>query len=464
MITKTHIIPIKQIFAKVHKPHELNLEAICVFAATGFFLDQDTYWKNIVVLPPASNCDIDENGFLIEVTPWFKWHNTPREITFDQALVQFSDLFENIVSEQVKNNPVILPLSGGLDSRTQAIVLKKIGVEVQSYSYQFQEGYNETEIAEQIAAQCQFKFEKFEIPQGYLWEAVDQLAEINGCYSDFCSPRQMSVLEDLKKMQGVFSLGHWGDVLFDDMGVSTDLPVEEQVDVILKKITKRGGLEFAETLWKTWKLKGEFYDYFYKRVSSLLKQIDIPHDANARIRAFKSIYWAPRWTSVNLSVFEAAHSITLPYYDDRMCEFICSLPESYLAGRRLQIEYIKKHNPELAKLTWDFYHPFNLYTYANYNKNRGLGSRMINSLKYRTKLALGKTVIQRNWELQFLGKENDTSLKAHLFSEDFYKLLPKEVIHDIYKKFKRKNQLMYAHAISILLTLEMFNKKNNVDK
>lgn len=458
MIIKTPIIPFKQTFAKVHKRHELNLEAICVFAATGFFLDQDTYWKDQVVLPPASNCEIDENGFLIGVTPWFKWHNTPRDITFEQALEEFSTLFKEIVSEQVKDNPVILPLSGGLDSRTQAIVLKELGAEVQSYSYQFQNGYNETQIAEQIAAECQFKFDKFEIPQGYLWKTIDQLAEINGCYSDFCSPRQMAVLEELKKMQGVFSLGHWGDVLFDDMGVVTNLPIEEQVEILLKKITKRGGLEFAEALWEKWSLKGSFYDYFSERVSHLLKQIDIPQDANARIRAFKSMYWAPRWTSVNLAVFEAAHSVTLPYYNDRMCQFICSLPESYLAGRRMQVEYIKRHSPELAKLTWDFYHPFNVYTYKKYKNNKGLGSRIINSLKYRTKLALGIKVIQRNWELQFLGKENDAFLKTHLFSEEFNAFIPKEITQEIYKKFKTENQLKQAHAISMLLTLETWNK------
>ena len=461
MTIKTPIIPSKQTFAKVNKPHELNLEGICVFAATGFFLDQDTYWKDQVVLPPASICEIDQNGYLIDVSPWFKWHNTPRDISFENALEEFSTLFKEIVSEQVEDNSVILPLSGGLDSRTQAIVLKQLGVKVQAYSYQFQNGYNETKIAEQIANLCDFKFSKFEIPEGYLWKSIDQLAQLNDCYSDFCSPRQMAVLDQLKEMEGVFSLGHWGDVLFDDMDVSANLTFNEQVEVIQKKITKRGGLEFAEKLWKIWNLDGDFYTYFNKRITGLLKQINIPNDANAQIRAFKSLYWAPRWTSVNLAVFEAAHPITLPYYDNRMCEFICSLPESYLAGRRLQIAYIKKHSPELAKLTWDFYHPFNLYTYTNYKNNKGLGSRIINSLKYRTKLALGKTVIQRNWELQFLGKENDEALKKLLFSGNLDTLVPKALTQSIYNKFKTENSLKQAHSLGMLLSLSMWISKTN---
>ncbi|PWI31511.1 asparagine synthase [Flavobacteriaceae bacterium LYZ1037] len=461
MIIKTPIIPIKQTFAKVQKPHELNFEGICIFAATGFFLEMDTYWKDQVVLPPASICEIDDAGFLIDAKPWFKWHNTPRDISFDEALEEFSALFKKIIAEQVGDRPVILPLSGGLDSRTQAIVLKQLGAEVQTYSYQFENGYNETKIAEQIANICDYKFSKFKIPQGYLWKSIDQLAEINGCYSDFCSPRQMAVLEDLKQLQGVFSLGHWGDVLFDDMGVSTQLDLDEQAKFVLGKITKRGGLEFANKLWKEWDLEGDFYEYFYNRIYKLLKQINIPQDANAQIRAFKSLYWAPRWTSINLAIFEEAHPITLPYYDNRMCEFICSLPESYLAGRRLQIEYIKKHSPDLAKLTWDFYHPFNLYNYTNYKNNKGLGSRILNSLKYRAKLAMGKTVIQRNWELQFLGKDNKKALEKYLFSVDLETLVPKELIQEVYHKFKTENSLKQAHAINMLLTLSVWNSNFN---
>ena len=60
MTIKTPIIPYKQTFVKVNKPHELNHKAICVFAAIGFFLDQDTYWKDEVVLPPASICKLDK--------------------------------------------------------------------------------------------------------------------------------------------------------------------------------------------------------------------------------------------------------------------------------------------------------------------------------------------------------------------------------------------------------------------
>ena len=121
---KTDIIPINNTFAAIDRPNVLHLEAICVFCATGFFLDQDTYWKHKIVLPPASIAKIDAEGHVVESSKWFKWHYTPREISFREALDEYSNLFETIIGEQTENRKVILPLSGGLDSRTQAVALK----------------------------------------------------------------------------------------------------------------------------------------------------------------------------------------------------------------------------------------------------------------------------------------------------------------------------------------------------
>src|SRR5690606_3931213 len=147
--------------------------------------------------------------------PYFKWFHDPRDIPFNTALDEFTDLFESIVKEQTNNNRVLLPLSGGLDSRSQAAALKHINAEVHSYSYSFAGGFKEHEISEQLAQACGFRFEAMTIPPSYLWDVLEDAAAINNCYSEFTHPRQLAVLEQFKQMEGEFSLGHWGDVLFD---------------------------------------------------------------------------------------------------------------------------------------------------------------------------------------------------------------------------------------------------------
>lgn len=454
---RTPIIPAKQSFAKTVAPAELDHRAICIFAATGFFLDTDTYWKNKKVLPPASDNTLDENGYLIESTPWFQWHYSPRNISFKTVLDEFTALFEQIVAEQAADTPVILPLSGGLDSRTQAVALAKLKKEVTAYSYSFKGGYSESGIGKRMARVCGFPFKEFTIQPGYLWPILDDLAACNHCYSDFTHPRQMAVLGDFKKMKGTFSLGHWGDVLFD-RGAPEGTTLDQLMPLLLKKVVKKGGMELAQALWKTWALEGDFESYLRDRLATLLKAIPI-ENPSAKFRAFKSLYWAPRWTSVNLSVFEAAHPIALPYYDDRMCRFICTVPEDYLADRKLQIAYIKQQSPALAKITWQEHKPFNLFSYEKNKPPHNLPYRLGNKLKRELKNKMGKPYIQRNWELQFLGMENDEKLQERLFGQNLHPFLPKELLARFYNKFRTENQIVYSHPLSMLLTLAVWYKK-----
>ena len=226
----------------------------------------------------------------------------------------------------------------------------------------------------------------------------------------------------------------------------------------LEKNVKKGGLELASTLWKHWELKGDFETYLRERLQTLLSAIDIKN-SSAKIRAFKSMYWAPRWTSINLAVFEEKKPITLPYYDNAMCAFICTVPEVFLADRQLQIAYIKNRNPEVAKITWQENKPFNLYNYHLNKTPFNLPYRVLNKVKRVLNAKFGKKHIQRNWELQFLGKTNDKNLKKFLRAEEFNHIIDKRVVNKFYDLFLNNNRVYYSHALSILLTLSLYFKK-----
>ncbi len=455
--TKTPIIPIKQTF--IGYPKTLNYEAICVFAATGFFLDSDTYFKEQLVLKPATAFEIDiENQKVIASEPYFKWHYSPVDRSLNQIVTEFAELFETIIQEQVLSKPVILPLSGGLDSRTLAAAMQYLKIPVSSYSYSFQDGHDESSYGKKIAEICNFPFQNWKVPYGYLWGKLEQLATINGCMAEFTHPRQMAFLDKYPSLGNQFFLGHWGDVLFSNATIEDQTSLNDQVTIISNKIIKKGGLELAESLWKTWKLKGDFTSFFKKRITELLLQINIPQNANAQLRAFKSLFWAPRWTSVNLAIFEEAQPMALPYYDNRMCEFICTVPEKYLSGRQIQIEYIKMRMPALAKITWQEQKPFNLFTY-HFNKfPYNFPYRSLDKMK---RILAPKKHIQRNWELQFLGKKNDEALQKRLFDNpQFVKFIDTNLVRDFYKKFKEIDDVTYSHPVSMLLTLSVFCTQN----
>ena len=453
------IIPLKPKEVFINSKGELDLKAICVFVAIGFFLDDDTYWTHKKILKSASNHHINSVNILEKSETYFNWHYSPRAISFKQALEEFTLLFETIIAEQIENKKVILPLSGGLDSRTQAVALKHLGADVSAYSYDYRNGYPETKIAKQIADVCDFDFQSYKIEKGYLWEKLDDLVKLNNCYSDFTSPRQMAISEEFSKMGAIFSLGHWGDVLYDSYNTEK-LSHDEQVEFLTKKLLKRGGLEFASKLWQIWDLEEDFKSYFQNRISNLLSTIEI-EDTNARLRAFKSKYWAPRWTSVNLSIFENAKPITLPYYDNRMCEFICTIPDEFLKDRKLQIEYIKLRNPNLAKLVWQDKRPYNLYNYETPNTIKTFSYKAVNKLKRTVSKLLGQHYIQRNWELQFLGDDNKQQLESIFKKSKLSELIPEAFTNSYIKGFYNSDALKNAHAVNMLLTLAKFNQTQN---
>ncbi|WP_376891153.1 asparagine synthase-related protein [Bizionia sediminis] len=440
----------------------IDRKAICIFAATGFFLEADTFYTDEQVLQPGTKYVLDADGQIKEQTVNFKWFHKPRDISFQTALDEFTDLFETIVQEQTGSNPVILPLSGGLDSRSQAVALKHMGADVHSYSYSFVGGFKEHKISEHIAKACAFPFTALQIPTGYLWDVLDGAADINKCYSEFTHPRQMAVLENLKQIPGEFSLGHWGDVFFDRGIAKQDAHLSE-LGLIYKKVIKKSGLALASALWQSWDLEGDFEAYLKSRIQELLHQIPIA-DTGAKIRAFKSLYWAPRWTSVSLSFFEAAHPVNVPYYDDKMCKFICEVPEAYLADRQLQIAYIKNRNPKAARIPWQGQMPYNLYTYQNNKSPNNLPYRIRTKLKREIEALLGKKYIQRNWELQFLGTKNETHLKRYLNEPSFLDFVGMDVVTNMYDKFKHDDPVFYSHAVSMLLTLAVWYQKKEGSK
>lgn len=456
---KTPIIPYRTTFLGVGKT--LDLEAICVYVAIGFFLDDDSFFKEVKALRPATDYVLNENSTkILQEKAYFKWHYTPIERPFEQIVEEFTVLFETIISEQSCNQKVILPLSGGLDSRTQAAALAHLKSNVNAYSYSFTNGHNETKYAEKIAKVCGFPFQAWQVPEGYLWDVIEEVGRINKCYSEFTNPRQMAFIEKYRALGDIFSLGHLGDLLFDDMGVADDLSIGDQINILFKKVVKKGGLEIASNLWHNWNLEGDFKDYLHKRLKGLLLKINIPENANAQIRAFKNLHWVPRWTNTNLSIFESQRPINLPYYDNRMCEFICSVPEKYLAGRKIQIAYLKKRNPQLASITWESNRPFNLYNYQFNRVPYNLPYRIVDKIKRSLK---SNITVQRNWELQFLGEENQCQLKTWLLENNHFKnLIDPELVKTILNKFNTENSVYYSHPVSMLLTLSVFAKHHKL--
>ena len=75
-------------------------------------------------------------------------------------------------------------------------------------------------------------------------------------------------------------------------------------------------------------------------------------------------------------------------------------------------------------------------------------------------LSKSPELITRNWELQFLGKENSIKLRNNLLERsNINKFIPQTIIKKYLDKFQI-DPIKYAHPVSMLLTLTVFADKH----
>ncbi len=84
--------------------------------------------------------------------------------------------------------------------------------------------------------------------------------------------------------------------------------------------------------------------------------------------------------------------------------------------------------------------------------------RVVQKMKRELRKLTGNPFIQRNFELQFLGHENDMKLRQCLFDSSFLQFIPEAIVTEIYSNFKSDDYVGYSHPTSMLLTLALWYK------
>jgi hypothetical protein len=111
---------------------------------------------------------------------------------------------------------------------------------------------------------------------------------------------------------------------------------------------------------------------------------------------------------------------------------MCTIPSSFMQGRKLQIDYLKRFAPDLAQVTWQVYDA-NLFRYQHFNTWL-LPKR---AWKKAWRLLSGREVLQRNWELQFLNERGRAGLKHWLLRSGLrlHEFVPREKVQTLLDSF-----------------------------
>jgi hypothetical protein len=447
---QSDIIPKVQV--RTGSKDKLDIESICLFLSLGFFPGCRTFYHGLRQHAAGSVTVTDESGRVVSSSRHFEWHHTPREITFEQAVDEYTELFESIVSEHAMDGYTI-PVSGGLDSRTLVAACHQLGIPFNGYAYSFRRGIDENRFGREMSRKIGFPFHEFHIEKGTLWSYIDRLSETTECYAEFSHARQYSVFDELKSLGGRFLLGHAGDIFFDGLGLSGPMTEEEQMDYIWKKYVKESGYELATAVWKQWGLQGEFKEFLREVLRSEWQSIRI-ENPTARLRAFKINTYFNKSSCTNIALFRQFGPNTLPYCDDRIVKFICTVPERWLDARKMQIEYLKRRSPVLASVTWQDHRPFNLY---NYQWDRPPYNYPYRAWRKIVRMTTKQDTVRRNWELQYRGEDNMSKLRAHVYRDGrINALIEPATTEKVLASFEHGNAVSNYHATTMIVTLSSF--------
>jgi asparagine synthase (glutamine-hydrolysing) len=434
---------------------QLDYEALTGFFTFGFFPQDRTFFKGLKITPPSTQLVVDQVGKQVQQNRLWSWSHTPNaNISFDDAVDAFAALFHQVIHEQVHDRRVALPISGGLDSRSTIAALKnnQDNTHVWAYSYGYSKDSVETKIASQIAALTSLPFESFTI-QPYLFDQLPLVIDCIEGFQDLTQTRQAYITHDLAQHADFVIAAHLGDLWLGDMGYPTThqlSPPENVAEYAWKKWARKGGLWLTDFIFRDVGATNQPDSFLRDSLNSDLNQLNHLQDPDFRLKALKIETYVFRWSLASLRMYQPGAFPLLPFFDPRFYDFFSTIPTSYVAGRRLQVAYLKRYAPGLARVPWQAYYDANLYEYPHFNTWL-LPRRTLNKLG---RLLAGRQVIQRNWELQFLNPYGRQGLQDWLLTPGLklHDFIPKSKLAEFLMDFYAAPGAANGYAASMLLT------------
>jgi len=433
---------------------QLDWQALGSFFRFGFFTNAATYWQGVTLVRPGTHLVLDAQGKVLSEEQTWRWHYDPStSLSYDQAVEEFHDLFEQVLREQSQGKQLALPISGGLDSRCTVAVLGKRVMDGSQSLYPFSYGYDqdsqELKIASRVAQSRGLALKKWTITP-YLFDQLDRvIASVEG-FQDITQCRQASVVDALGQNADYLLAAHWGDVWLDDMGFldgDDSLPQDTLASKMAQKFTKKGSADLLKLF--AHQLPTDAESSLVEQIGEDLKTLSDIEEVDFKVKAWKTQEWSHRWTLASLKMYQAGLFPVLPFYDQRLVDFFCRVPSQYVAGRRLQIDYLKRFAPDLAKIPWQKYDA-SLFNYQHFNTWL-LPKR---ALKKAWRLLTNQKVIQRNWEVQFLNPQGRAGLQRWLLQDGLklHDLLRVADLRALVEDLYREPTAGRGYAVSMLLT------------
>jgi hypothetical protein len=331
---------------------DIDYQALSVFLRLGNYIGDSTPFRNIKRIRPFSRYVFDNNGLNIEES---KINVQVCQLDRNCAIKHYATIFQNSIDRfaRVAKNNVVVPLSGGKDSRHILFSLLKAGcrpsfcITVDDISRKYEQ---EVLIAQNICAQSGLKH--IEIIQNMsCYDAEIIKNEVTG-YSTFDHGLFITLREylDTHSVDFIFD-GLAGDVLSQSSFLNqknTDFFISKNFDALANEILGDEG-------------------YYPKMLSSYLyKKVSRERAINSLIDEFKKYsdypnpvgqfyFWNRTRRSISLNpilVLGQKKHVFFPYLDASVYDFLISLPVEYVLEKSFHTKTIDYYFPKFSNIPY----------------------------------------------------------------------------------------------------------------
>jgi len=374
----------------------LDWGSIAGFVRLGWYPSDRLPVRGVRVVRPATEVSWGRDGHQVAERRWRGWEHAPSpEIDVAAAADRLAEVLDEVLDAQAAEGRVGLPISGGLDSRTTVATLTRSGhdrPELWAYGYGYDQDSPELRIAGEVARARGLDLAVVVVPP-HLFDDLDAVVDATEGLVDVTLCRQASVAGALRAETDAVVAAHWGDVWF---GAPSPDAGSTAADSLLSASTKRG----HEWLTRNLVMPHLGHDPEEELAAVLATEeasLATVDDPTVRLLALKTQQWSFRWTQSTLRAFRLGTEPRLPYYDPRVADLALSLPSGLLGGRQVQIELLRRHAPDLARIEWQAFETdlFRLRRERTWRLPRRALRRAARRLR-------PPTARLRNWEVQLL--------------------------------------------------------------
>ena len=326
----------------------VNDTAVVDFFSFGYILGNKTFFRGVELLPPASIL-VWQKGQISIKQYWDIRFNEEKEHSEEYYVEKLSKLWLKAVERRLQgDHRIVVPLSGGLDSRAIVGAIDKINKKhLLEGTYTFgKPSCDDVRFARLVSNKLGIKHYFYELKPDYLVYHAEKAVYLTDGMFNCIHAHGISSLEDVRKYSNVALSGFLGDVLLGGRGLWDLTNLDADIDQY-KCFGSPPYLDILENLFSR-----QYYSQVKGYLQSSLKDIenDSIKDQYKKLEYFNTKQRQRRLINYGQIMRRSKVEVRYPFCDNDLVDFVYTIPLKLRRNYNLYIKFYKKIFPELARI------------------------------------------------------------------------------------------------------------------